>query len=63
MYVIRKSSRIKLQTNIDINLHHRFKTACFLQGKGMNEVLTQLITCWLQTSEAEYPAKRSDNNR
>lgn len=50
-----KENRIKLQTNIDLHLHHRFKTACFLQGKGMNEVLTELITWWLETDEGEFP--------
>lgn len=50
-----KENRIKLQTNIDLRLHHRFKTACFLQGKGMNEVLTELITWWLETDEGEFP--------
>jgi hypothetical protein len=55
MPVAHKNSRIKLQTNIDQTLHHRFKTACFLQGKGMNEVLTELITYWLETDEREFP--------
>ncbi|MFP2240614.1 plasmid partition protein ParG [Pseudescherichia vulneris] len=53
MQITHKANRIKLQTNIDINLHHRFKTACFLQGKGMNEVLTELITLWLETNEGQ----------
>lgn len=55
MFRTDKESRMKLQTNIDVQLHHRFKTACFLQGKGMNEVLTELITWWLETDEGEFP--------
>lgn len=55
MFRTDKENRMKLQTNIDVQLHHRFKTACFLQGKGMNEVLTELITCWLETDEGEFP--------
>ena len=55
MPVTNKANRVKLQTNIDLKLHHRFKTACFLQGKGMNEVLTELITYWLETDEGEFP--------
>lgn len=47
-------NRIKLQTNIDSELHHRFKTACFLQGKGMNEVLTELMTWWLDSDEGDF---------
>lgn len=46
-----KDSRVKLQTNIDLKLHHRFKTVCFLQGKGMNEVLTELIEAWLMANQ------------
>lgn len=55
MQFTHKDNRIKLQTNIDINLHHRFKTTCFLHGKGMNEVLTELITLWLETNEGQFP--------
>lgn len=51
MRVTHKDNRIKLQTNIDMILHHRFKAACFLKGKGMNEVLTELITNWLKDDE------------
>ncbi|WP_270655255.1 plasmid partition protein ParG [Enterobacter bugandensis] len=52
-----KDNRIKLQTNIDSNLHHRFKVACFLQGKNMNDVLTELIAYWLETDEGQYPTE------
>ena len=55
-----KKNRIKLQTNIDSDLHHRFKAACFLSGKGMNEVLTELMTWWLESDEGdESPRMRS----
>jgi len=42
----------KLQTNIDEELHRRFKTACFLQGREMKDVLTELIEGWLPENEA-----------
>lgn len=51
MRITHKETSIRLQTNIDANLHHRFKVSCFLHGKGMNEVLTELITSWLETEE------------
>ncbi|MCT2388843.1 plasmid partition protein ParG [Erwinia pyrifoliae] len=41
----------KLQTNIDEKLHRRFKTACFLQGWEMKDVLTGLIEHWLSENE------------
>lgn len=41
----------KLQTNIDAELHRRFKTTCFLQGREMNDVLTELIEDWLPENE------------
>ncbi|WP_154754571.1 plasmid partition protein ParG [Erwinia sorbitola] len=41
----------KLQTNIDEELHRRFKTACFLQGREMKDVLTELIEGWLPENE------------
>lgn len=41
----------KLQTNIDEELHRRFKTACFLQGREMKDVLTELIEGWLPDNE------------
>ena len=50
---------IKLQTNISQKLHHRFKTACFLQGKEMNEVLTELITRWLESDEGDFPPEKT----
>ena len=56
-------NRIKLQTNIDSDLHHRFKTACFLQGKGMNEVLTELMTRWLDSDEGDLPPTGSREKR
>lgn len=56
-----KENRMKLQTNIDTGLHHRFKMACFLQGKGMNEVLTELITWWLEMEEGEFPPEQDKN--
>lgn len=37
----------KLQANINADLHHRFKSCCFLQGKDMKEVLSELIEAWL----------------
>lgn len=61
MLKIEKDSCIKLQTNIDITLHRRFKTACFLQGRNMNEVLTELITYWLETDEGEFPPEDLKN--
>ncbi|HEC2037756.1 TPA: hypothetical protein R1888_004841 [Klebsiella oxytoca] len=51
MLKIDKESRIKLQTNIDLMLHHRFKAACVLRGKNMNEVLTDLISSWLKANK------------
>lgn len=65
MFRTNRESRIKLQTNIDMHLHHRFKTACFLQGKGMNEVLTELIAGWLQSDEKDFPpaAKKKESGR
>lgn len=41
----------KLQTNIDEELHRRFKTSCFLQDREMKDVLTELIEAWLITNE------------
>lgn len=32
-----------------------FQDGLFLQGEGMNEVLTELITWWLETDEGEFP--------
>lgn len=59
MFRIDKDSRVKLQTNIDVELHHLFKKACFLQGKGMNEVLTELISGWLRSLE-ELEGKKEE---
>ncbi|WP_426768681.1 plasmid partition protein ParG [Erwinia aphidicola] len=42
----------KLQTNIDEDLHRRFKTACFMQGREMKDVLTELIEHWLPENES-----------
>lgn len=42
----------KLQTNIDEDLHRRFKTACFMQGREMKDVLTELIERWLPENES-----------
>jgi len=42
----------KLQTNIDEDLHRRFKTACFMQDREMKDVLTELIEGWLPENEA-----------
>jgi hypothetical protein len=41
----------KLQTNIDEDLHKRFKTSCFLQDREMKDVLTELIEAWLVNNE------------
>lgn len=41
----------KLQTNIDEELHRRFKTSCFLQDREMKDVLTELIEAWLINNE------------
>lgn len=41
----------KLQTNIDEDLHKRFKTSCFLQDREMKDVLTELIEGWLVHNE------------
>ena len=54
----RKGEQIKLQTNIERELHRRFKTACFLQDRQMNEVLTELITWWLESDEGDRPPDR-----
>lgn len=43
----------KLQTNIDEDLHRRFKTACFLQGREMKDVLTGLIEHWLFENDSK----------
>lgn len=42
----------KLQTNIDEDLHRRFKMACFMQGREMKDVLTELIEHWLPENES-----------
>lgn len=47
-----KSAVKKLQTNIDEDLHRRFKTACFMQGREMKDVLTELIQAWLSENES-----------
>lgn len=39
---------VKLQTNINRQLHRKFKTICFLNGLQMNTVLTLLIIDWLK---------------
>lgn len=57
-----KKGQTKLQTNIDARLHHYLKAACFLHGKDMNEVLTELITRWLETDGGEsFLSDRSKN--
>lgn len=58
-----KKGQTKLQTNIDAKLHHYFKAACFLQGKGMNEVLTELITRWLEADGGEFFLSGRGKNR
>ncbi|ENY5536626.1 plasmid partition protein ParG [Salmonella enterica] len=58
MPIIHKDNRVKLQTTIDQTLHRRFKASCFLQGKGMNEVLTDLIAYWLETDKGGFPPER-----
>ena len=63
MFKSDKESRIKLQTNIDTELHHRFKAACYLQGKGMNTVLTEIITEWMESIESEFLSDKSKVRR
>ncbi|PLR37577.1 chromosome partitioning protein ParB [Chimaeribacter coloradensis] len=41
----------KLQTNIDEDLHRRFKTTCFMKDREMRDVLTELIQGWLAHNE------------
>ena len=63
MFKSDKENRIKLQTNIDTELHHRFKAACYLQGKGMNTVLTELIIEWMESIESEFLPDNSTTRR
>jgi len=51
---------VKLQTNINRQLHRKFKTICFLNGLQMNTVLTLLITDWLDNKSRHRNTDEQD---
>lgn len=54
MLVALVDSSIKLQTSIGSYAAPFIQSCCFLQGRGMNEVLTELISCWLEINDGTF---------
>lgn len=40
-----------VRARVPQNIRARFKAACALQGKGINDVLNELIEKWLEDNE------------
>jgi len=46
-----KPEQKRLNVNIDLTLHNRFKTAVVSQGKDMSKVVTDLLEKWITDNE------------
>lgn len=46
-----KPEQKRLNVNIDLDLHNRFKTSVVRQGKDMSKVVTDLLDQWLKENE------------
>ncbi len=57
-----KEEPVFVRARVSQNIRARFKAACALQGRGINDVLNELIEEWLKNNEKPRAKRTEDKN-